>query len=43
MKRARVLIAGDYNLVAELCKKLLETDFDVVGMVSDGRAMPPRN
>ena len=39
MKRARVLIADDHNLVAELCKKLLETDFDVVGMVSDGRAM----
>jgi DNA-binding NarL/FixJ family response regulator len=39
MKRARVLIADDHNLVAELCKKLLETDFEVVGMVSDGRAM----
>jgi CheY-like chemotaxis protein len=25
--------------VAELRKKLLETDFEVVGMVSDGRAM----
>jgi DNA-binding NarL/FixJ family response regulator len=39
MKRARVLIADDHNLVAELCKKLLEKDFEVVGMVSDGRAM----
>lgn len=39
MKRARVLIADDHNLVAELCKKLLEKDFAVVGMVSDGRAM----
>src|SRR5450631_1909818 len=39
MKRARVLIADDHNLIAELCKKLLETDFDVVGMVSDGRAL----
>jgi DNA-binding NarL/FixJ family response regulator len=39
MKRARVLIADDHNLVAELRKKLLETDYEVVGMVSDGRAM----
>ena len=39
MKRARVLIVDDHNLVAELCKRLLETDFEVVGMVSDGRAM----
>jgi DNA-binding NarL/FixJ family response regulator len=25
--------------VAELCKRLLETEFDVVGVVSDGRAL----
>ena len=37
--RSRVLIADDHNLVAELCKKLLEDEFDVVGMVSDGRAL----
>jgi DNA-binding NarL/FixJ family response regulator len=37
--RPRILIADDHNLVAELCKKLLETEFDVVGVVSDGRAM----
>jgi len=37
--RARVLIADDHNLVAELCKRLLENDFDVVGAVSDGRAL----
>jgi DNA-binding NarL/FixJ family response regulator len=37
--RSRVLIADDHNLVAELCKRLLETEFDVVGMVSDGRAL----
>jgi DNA-binding NarL/FixJ family response regulator len=37
--RSRVLIAEDHNLVAELCKKLLETEFDVVGMVTDGRAL----
>src|SRR6266566_6315603 len=39
MKRARILIADDHNLVAELCKRLLETEFDVVGVVSDGRAL----
>jgi DNA-binding NarL/FixJ family response regulator len=37
--RARVLIADDHTLVADLCKKLLETEFDVVGTVSDGRAL----
>ena len=37
--RARILIADDHNLVAELCKRLLEKDFDVVGSVSDGRAL----
>jgi DNA-binding NarL/FixJ family response regulator len=39
IKRPRILIAGDHTLVAELCKRLLETEFDVVGMVSDGRAL----
>jgi len=37
--RPRILIADDHNLVAELCKKLLETEFDVVGVVADGRAL----
>ena len=37
--RSRILIADDHNLVAELCKRLLESEFDVVGVVSDGRAM----
>lgn len=35
----RILIADDHTLVAELCKKLLETEFDVVRTVSDGRAL----
>lgn len=39
MYRSRILIADDHTLVAELCKKLLETDFDVVGTVKDGRAL----
>jgi|SRR5579862_265127 DNA-binding NarL/FixJ family response regulator len=37
--RSRVLIADDHTLVAELCKRLLETEFDVIGTVSDGRAL----
>src|ERR1039458_9827645 len=37
--RLRILIADDHNLVAELCRRLLETEFDVVGVVSDGRAL----
>jgi DNA-binding NarL/FixJ family response regulator len=37
--RPRILIAEDHSLVAELCKRLLETEFDVVGMVNDGRAL----
>src|SRR5437899_10778895 len=37
--RSRILIADDHNLIAELCKRLLEKDFDVVGLVSDGRAL----
>lgn len=37
--RARILIADDHTLVAELCKRVLETEFDVVGIVGDGHAM----
>jgi CheY-like chemotaxis protein len=37
--RPRILIADDHNLVAELCKRLLETEFNVVGVVGDGRAL----
>jgi DNA-binding NarL/FixJ family response regulator len=37
--RSRILIADDHTLVAELCKRLLEKEFDVVGVVSDGRAL----
>jgi len=37
--RPRVLIADDHNLIAELCKQLLETEFEVVGVVVDGRAL----
>src|SRR6201996_4230806 len=37
--RPRILIADDHTLIAELCKGLLEAEFDVVGTVADGRAL----
>lgn len=37
--RPRVILADDHTLVAEACKKLLEREFDVVGIVADGRAL----
>jgi DNA-binding NarL/FixJ family response regulator len=37
MAKFRLLVADDHTLVADLCKKLLETEFDVVGTVSNGR------
>jgi len=39
MTRPRILIADDHNLVAELCKKLLEPEYEVIGTVGDGRAL----
>jgi DNA-binding NarL/FixJ family response regulator len=35
----RIVIADDHTLVAEACKKLLESDYEVVATVSDGRAL----
>src|SRR6201981_161925 len=35
----RILIADDHTLVAEACRKLLESDYEVVATVSDGRAL----
>ena len=37
--RPRILIADDHTLVADLCKKLLETEFEVIGVVNNGRAL----
>jgi DNA-binding NarL/FixJ family response regulator len=37
--RARLLIADDHTLLAEACKSLLEPEFDVVGIVDNGRAL----
>lgn len=39
MKRARILIADDHRIVAEGLRGLLEPDFELVGIVEDGRAL----
>ena len=35
----RLLIADDHKLVADACKSLLEPEFQVVGVVTDGRTL----
>jgi DNA-binding NarL/FixJ family response regulator len=39
MGRPRVLLAEDHTGIAEELRRLLETEFDVVGTVADGRAL----
>lgn len=39
MKRASVLIADDHSLVVEGFRKLLEKDFDIVGVAENGREL----
>lgn len=39
VKRPRVLLADDHALVSAGFAKLLENDFDLIGTVSDGRAL----
>lgn len=39
MKHPRVLLADDHRMVVEGLKNLLEPEFEVVGMVEDGRAL----
>jgi DNA-binding NarL/FixJ family response regulator len=39
MKRITVLLADDHSLVAEGLKRILEPEFDLVGVVEDGRAL----
>jgi DNA-binding NarL/FixJ family response regulator len=39
MNRPRVLLADDHRMVAEGLRRLLADDFDLVGMVEDGRAL----
>ena len=33
----RIIIADDHTLVAEACKKLLESDYEIVATVGDGQ------
>jgi DNA-binding NarL/FixJ family response regulator len=39
MKRASVLLADDHTIVAEGLRRLLETEFKLVGVVSDGPSL----
>lgn len=39
MKRISVLLADDHRIVAEGLRRLLEPEFDLVGVVEDGRAL----
>jgi DNA-binding NarL/FixJ family response regulator len=39
MKRPRVLLADDHRMVAEGLKGLLSAEFELVGLVEDGRAL----
>jgi len=39
MKKIRILLADDHVLVADALKSLLEPAYEVVGVVSDGRAL----
>jgi DNA-binding NarL/FixJ family response regulator len=37
--KIRILIADNHKLVADACKQMLEPEFGVVGIVTDGRAL----
>jgi DNA-binding NarL/FixJ family response regulator len=39
MRRPRVLLADDHQIVAEGLRSLLEPEFELVGIVQDGRAL----
>src|SRR5208283_5762896 len=39
MIRARVLLADDHKMLVDALKRLLETRYEVVGTVNDGRAL----
>jgi DNA-binding NarL/FixJ family response regulator len=39
MNRAKILLADDHVLIAQALEHLLRAEFDVVGTVSDGRAL----
>jgi len=39
VKRARVLLADDHRMVAEGLRSILDREFDLIGIVEDGRAL----
>jgi DNA-binding NarL/FixJ family response regulator len=39
MNKARILLADDHRILAEGLKRLLEPEFELVGIVEDGRAL----
>jgi DNA-binding NarL/FixJ family response regulator len=39
MKRPRVILADDHTLVLDALKKLIEPEFEVVGLFADGRTL----
>ncbi|HYA17314.1 MAG TPA: response regulator transcription factor [Bryobacteraceae bacterium] len=39
MKRARILLADDHPLTLEGVRRVLESDYEIVGAVTDGRAL----
>ena len=39
MTRPRILIADDHQILAQGVRELLETDFNVIGIVADGREL----
>ena len=39
MKRPRVILADDHTLILDALKNLLEPEFEVVGMLPDGRSL----
>jgi DNA-binding NarL/FixJ family response regulator len=39
LKRARVLLADDHRMIAEGLRRVLDPEFELVGLVEDGRAL----
>jgi DNA-binding NarL/FixJ family response regulator len=39
LNQTRLLIADDHKMIGEACRRLLEPAFQVVGVVTDGRAL----
>src|SRR5262245_49969274 len=39
MKSPKLMLADDHSLIVEAFRKLLEPQFEIVGVVSDGRAL----